>query len=107
VDPKVVALEEGVVPEGVDADAGLEAEVDQRNRSEAGLVIWTERKEVVDLGRKVRPLRRTHRGAQRLTDDVLAREIQGEEDDPRDPQRHVAGGRRYRLSAIVGQRSLR
>ena len=48
VQAQIVALEERVVPEEVDPDARVEAEVDERERREPRLVVRAEREEVVE-----------------------------------------------------------
>ncbi len=106
VEPQVVALEEGVVPEHVEADARIEAEVEEREREEPHLVIRAEREEVVERGRHVGAFGGRQQGADGAADQELAREVDGREENPRDPQRDVSRGRRGRRAPfVVGERA--
>ena len=94
VQAQVVALEERVVPEDVDADARVEPEVDERDRREARLVVRPEGEEVVERVGQVGALGRGDRRAEGAAEEELAREVERGEKDARDPERDVAGRRR-------------
>ena len=56
MDPQIVTLEEGVVPEPVGADARVETEVDEGDWRDACLVVGPEGEEVVERIRQIRAL---------------------------------------------------
>src|SRR5262249_24133773 len=107
VKPEVIALTEQVVPERVDADARAEAKIEERRGDDAGLLVRTEKEEIPDGRRPLILLRRRDEPAERASDDELTDEIERRQEDARDPQRHVAGGRGGLSPAlIIGQRAL-
>ena len=108
VDTQIVALEESIVPERVDADARVEAEVDKGDRREAGLVVGPEGEEVVEGVGEVGALGRADGSAQRAANQPLAHEVQRRKEDPGAPECHLTRGRRSRASTlVVGHRALR
>ena len=84
---QVVPLEAGVVPERVEADARLEAEVDERDGHDARLVIRAEDEKVVEEPRDPRLLGRGDGEAERAPDQILAHEIRWREQHARYPER--------------------
>src|SRR5262249_49765823 len=63
VETEVVVLAEQIVPERVDADRRLEAEVDERGRDDARLLVGAEGEEVDDRRRPLVSLRGRHEPA--------------------------------------------
>ncbi len=108
VQGEVVPLEPRVVPEGVDADAGLEVELGEGDREDACLVVGAEREEVVDLREEIDLFRRGDGGGEGGPEDVLADDVCRGQHDARDPEEPVTRGRGLGRAAVVGRhRALR
>jgi hypothetical protein len=103
VHAQIVPLEERVVPERVYAQAGVEAEVDERDRSEARLVLGPEGEEVVDRAGDVRALGGHLDGPDGPADQVLGGEVHRREDHARHPEQILAQrGSRGRAPRVIG-----
>jgi len=91
-----------VVPEE-EADARLEAEVEERGGHEARAALL-EREEVDEERGPVLSLGRGEQPAEGLTDQVLEDEVDREEEDPREPEHDLArGGPGLVAAVVVGQ----
>jgi hypothetical protein len=104
---EIVAVEPGVVPERVDADAGIEAEVDERDGHDAGLVVRTECEKIVERRRQLGSLGLGDHEFERAPDHVLGHDVRREKHDARHPQRYVPGRRPLWATVVVRHGALR